>query len=105
MEEEGLFLGEVGKSYDDSLRCLTCTGKRRLHKVLDKGKDLFLYISDQHAPAVIPPLKGYCITQVRMTDMSLMDLELHTVWSIVHKWSKKPKKSAVSADQYNALAL
>ena len=28
------------RSYDDSLRCLTCTGKRKLHRVLEKGKPL-----------------------------------------------------------------
>ena len=54
--------------------------------MLEKGKDLFLFISDQHAPAVIPPLEEYCITHVRMSDMSLMDLGLHTVWSIVNEW-------------------
>ena len=45
----------VTRSYDDSLRCLTCTGPRKLHRVLEKGKDLILFISDQHTPAVIPP--------------------------------------------------
>jgi hypothetical protein len=45
------------RSYDDSMRCLTCTGKRKLHKVLEKGRSLFLFISDQHAAAVIPPLE------------------------------------------------
>lgn len=73
--------------------------------MLEKGKDLFLLISDQHAPAVIPPLEEYCITYVRMSNMSMMDLGLHTVWSIVNEWSKHPKKSAVSADQFGALTL
>jgi hypothetical protein len=50
------------RSYDDSMRCHTCTGKRKLHKVLEKGRPLFLFISDQHAPAVIPPLEEHCIT-------------------------------------------
>ena len=40
-----------------------------------------------------------------MSDISLMDLGLHTLWSIVNEWSKKPKKTAVSADQYGALTL
>ena len=76
----------VTRSYDNSLRCLTCKGPRRLHKVLEKGKPLFLFISDQHSPAVIPPLEENCITSVRMSDMSLMDLGLHTLWSIVNEW-------------------
>jgi hypothetical protein len=93
------------RSYDDSLRCLSCTGKRKLHRVLEKGKTLFLFISDQHAPAVIPPLDEHCITSVRMSDMSLMDLAIHTVWLIVNEWSKKPQKSAVSLDEFGACTL
>ena len=93
------------RSYDDTYRCLTCTGTRKLHKVLEKGKPLFLHISDQHAPAVIPPLDGQCITSVRMSDMSLMDLATHTVWSIVNDWSKKPPIAAVSMDAHGACIL
>ena len=34
-----------------------------------------------------------------------MDLGLHTLWSIINEWSKKPKRSAVSADLHGALTL
>ena len=74
----------VTRSYDDSLRCLTYTGPRRLNNVLEKGKDLFLLISDQHAPAVIPPPEEYCITSVLMSNMSMMDIAVHTVCSIMN---------------------
>ena len=95
----------VTRSYNDSYRRLTCTGPRKLHKVLEKGRDLFLLISDQHAPAVIPPQDENCITSVRMSNMSMMDLAIHTVWHIVNEWSKHPKRCAVSADKYGALSL
>jgi hypothetical protein len=73
--------------------------------VLEKGKDLVLFISDQHPPAVIPRLEEYCITSLRMSNMSMMDLGVHTVWSIMNEYSKHPKRSAVSADQFGALTL
>ena len=69
----------VTKSYDDRFRCLTCTGSRKLHNILEKRRDLFLSISDQHFPAIVPPQDGNCMVTVRMSNMSLMDLGTHTV--------------------------
>jgi hypothetical protein len=40
-----------------------------------------------------------------MSDMSMMDLAIHTVWLIVNEWSKKPPKSAVSLDEFGACTL
>ena len=40
-----------------------------------------------------------------MSNMSMMDLAIHTVWHIVNEWSKHPKRCAVSADKYGALSL
>ena len=93
------------RSYDDDLRCLVCTGERKLHKVLEKGRPLFLFISDQHAPSYIPPQDENCITSVRMSDMSLMDLGTHTIWHIVSEWSKREPKHAVSMDEHGACTL
>ena len=91
----------VTRPYDDIYRCLTCTGKRKLHQVLEKGRDLFLSISDQHFPSVVPPQDGNCIVTVRMSNMSLMDLGTHTVWQIVNDWAKHPRKYEVSADEHS----
>ena len=33
----------VTRSYDNSFRCLTCTGTRKLHNILKTGRDLFLF--------------------------------------------------------------
>ena len=76
-----------------------------MHHILEKGRDLFLSISDQHFPAVVPPQDGDCFVTVRMANMSLIDLGTHTVWKIVNAWSKTPKKYAVSADEHGALTL
>jgi hypothetical protein len=72
---------------------------------MEKGKDLFLSISDQHFPSVVPPQDGNCVVTVRMSNMSLMDHGTHTVWQIVNNWAKHHKKFAVSADEHGALSL
>ena len=95
----------VTRSYDNNFRCLTCTGDRQLHKILEKGKDLFLSIPDQHFPAIVPPQDGNCFVTVRMDNCTLMDLGTHTVWQMSNDWSKTPKKHAVSADEHGALTL
>ena len=66
---------------------------------------MFLSISDQHFPPVVPPQDGNCVGTVRMANMSLMDLGTHTVWQIVSNWAKHPRKYAVSADEHGALTL
>ena len=80
----------VTRSSDDRYRCLTCTGSRKLHNILETGRDLFLSITDQHFPATVPPQDGNCFVTVRMYNMSMIDLGTHTVWQIAKDWSKTP---------------
>ena len=58
----------VTRSYDDRFRCLTCTGPRKLHNNLETGRDLFLSISDQHFPAIVPPQDGNCFANMSLID-------------------------------------
>ena len=95
----------VTRSYNDSYRCLTCTGDRILHAVLEKGRDLMLSISDQHFPAVVPPQDDNCMASVRMSNVGLWSLAVHTIWQICNEWSKELRKHAVSQDQHGALSL
>ena len=50
-----------------------------MNHILEKGRDLFLSITDQHFPAVVPPQDGNCFVTVRMANMSLIDMSTHTV--------------------------
>jgi hypothetical protein len=95
----------VTRSYDDRYRCLTCTGPRRLHNILETGRDLFFSVTDQHFPATVLPQDGNCFVTVRMSNMNMIDLGTHTVWQIANERSKTPSRSAVSADAHGALTL
>ena len=95
----------VTRMYEDNYRCLTCTGRPKHHNILEKRKDLFLSITDQHLPALVSPQDGNCFVPVRMANYTLMYLAAHTVWQIVNDWSKNPRKWAVSADQHGLLSL
>ena len=93
------------RSYDGRYRCLTCTVSRRLHNILETGRDLFLSVTDQHFPATVPPQDGNCMVTERMSNMSMIDLGTHTVWQIANEWSKTPSMRAVSDDAHGALTL
>ena len=56
----------VTRTWNDSYQCLTCKGKDKLHHIIRRGQDFAQVIADQHSPAVIPPLDGYCIASIRM---------------------------------------
>ena len=92
----------VARSYGDSCRCLTCTGDRTLYALSEKGRDLMLSISDQHFPAVVPPQDDNCMASVRMSNVGLWSLAVHTIWQICNECFKAPRKQAVSQDQHEA---
>ena len=67
------YLKLVYKSWDSNLCCLKCDSN---HSLISKGENLYVFISDEHSPAIITSLGSSqeCVANIRVSGATLDEL-------------------------------